>query len=247
MDQGYGGWCGRLCGVGREGGVPAQFRRRAGGRGPETTPERGYHTSSVLVEGGRGARAAHWTSALSFPGRCVRIGRQDGWARWPSSAARRWGGLRGALQAFGTVPVFHPGWVGGACRTPPLRRARCLFRKTPQNGASAGRAMTGSRGARGSVAWDRDGIAAFSRAVVPACLGTCGVGWGLRVAQEVWGAGPEGRVGGAGSDPLPPVGAVQSSRARCSLCGYQPHWATVADLAQAYLGQDTEVRCGVPS
>lgn len=102
-------------------------------------------------------------------------------------------------------------------------------------------------GRAGSVAWDRDGIAAFSRAVVPACLGTCGVGWGLRVAQEVWGAGPEGRVGGAGSDPLPPVG-------RCRAAGPSAASAVISltgRLSRTWLkhiwDKTLRVRCGVPS
>lgn len=120
MDQGYGGWCGRLCGVGREGGVPAQFRRRAGGRGPETTPERGYR-SSVLVERRPGrARAAHWTSALSFPGRCVRIGRQDlsTLAEFGGpTLGRTSGGASGIRRSFSFSP---PAGSAGPCRTPPL-------------------------------------------------------------------------------------------------------------------------------
>ena len=111
MDQGYGGWCGRLCGVGREGSVRAQFRRGAGGRGPETTPERGYR-SLVL------------RSSLDLgpvvPGALRAIGRRGlrTLAEFGEPTLGRTSG--GASGSRGRFSFSAPAGSAGPCRTPPL-------------------------------------------------------------------------------------------------------------------------------
>lgn len=142
MDQGYGGWCGRLCGVGREGSVPAQFRRGAGGRGPETTPERGYR-SLVLRRGGRDARAQ-----LIGPRPCRSRGAACDWPTGPEDVGRvrradAGADFGGRFRQSGSFQFFSPGWVGRALPNPAARRPGVPFGRRHKMAAPGGGAMTG--------------------------------------------------------------------------------------------------------
>ena len=153
----------------------------------------------------------------------------------------------GRFRRSGPFQYFSPGWVGRALPNPAALQARCPFGTTPQTGGAGGgaelwRELVGRRVC--GLGPRRD------RCLFPgcrACLGTCGVGWGLRAAQEAWGAGPEGRVGGAGSDPLLPArrrraAGPSAASAVISLTGR---------LSRTWLLQiwdkTLRVRCGVPS
>lgn len=167
MDQGYGGWCGRL-----RGGAGRWCRGTV--RTPCRGPWAGDYTRARLPQFGLAerrpgrARAAHWTLALSFPGRCVRIGRRGlrTLAGFGGPTMGRTSG--GASGSRGRSSFSAPAGSAGPCRTPPLCRPGVPFGRRHKMAAPGwGRSYGGSSWGAGSAAWDRDGTAASSRAVVP--------------------------------------------------------------------------------
>lgn len=159
MEQGYGGSFGRL--ISRWGGqalLGRRSRRCVEGRG-----DRAYARARLLQPDpaerrpGR-ARAAHWTSESSLPGRCVGIGRRG---------LRRRAGFGGPTLrrasggALGCPSRFYPSDPAGLARsTPPLGGPPSRFGR-PQNGGARGRSHGTSLWGAGPAVGGRGSSAAY--------------------------------------------------------------------------------------